>query len=164
MSASIILTGDAALDRSLAELERKVQNKAVRKALDNSLKMVEADYKRLVPVDTGAMRDAVRRKAPKGRRRGEIVRELVLDRVLLQVLRLARTGATKARGRKAIQAAHAQQINEAFFYPAVVELGDKDTPAQRPMRAALYDNSQRIMAEFVKQLRALLAEVTRGKR
>jgi GAF domain-containing protein len=46
-----------------------------------------------------------------------------------------------------------------FFYPAVIELGDKDTPAQRPMRAALYDSEREVLQEFRTQLEVAIASV-----
>lgn len=152
MSASVVVTGVPEVDRAMAQFEAKVQKKYARTALNNAIKFVETKYKELVPVETGAMRDATKRRTPKAKRRGDIGRSLIIDRDRLFKLRTARSG--RPPGSR-------QGEDGPFFYPAVIELGDKDTPAQRPLRAALYGNEQQIKQEFVNQLRAAIA--TAGK-
>lgn len=147
MSASLILTGDKELDKAMAGFETKVQRKYLRTALNNAVIKVQNEYNQLVPVESGAMRDATRRRTPK-LKRGKTGRSLVILRDQLFKLREARTGKPPSSR---------TQDNEPFFYPAVVELGDKDTPAKRPLRAALYGNEQQVRQEFINQLRAAVS-------
>lgn len=147
MNVSVIMTGDKELDMRMASFETKVQRKHIRTALNNAIKKVQVDYNALVPVVHGAMRDATRRRTPK-LRRGQIGRALVIIRDVYFKLYQARYGRLPGKRR---------QDDEPFFAPAVVELGDSDTTAQRPMRAALYGNEQHIRQEFVKELRAAIS-------
>lgn len=158
MSASVIVTGVAELDAALANFDIKVQNKFIRKALNNAIKVVEKDYKERVPIgtnedgeDTGVMRDATKRRTPK-HKRGEQKRSLVIDRNLLMKLYFERYGRFPGQRRG---------DNEPFFYPAVIELGGSQGGAQRPLRAALYGNEQQVRAEFINQLSEAVA--TAGK-
>jgi len=82
MSGNVYTTGFKELDKALADLEPKVQRKYGKTALNNSLKIVEAEYKERVPVRTGAMRDAIVRRTPKGKR-GELKRTLMITRASL---------------------------------------------------------------------------------
>lgn len=147
MSATVIVTGVAEVDQAMAQFEAKVQKKYIRTALNTSIKKVQEKYIALVPAVSGSMRDAAVRRTPKGKR-GTLRRALIIDRDKLIKLYTARTGKPPTKRTK---------DDEPFFYPAVIELGDSDTPAQRPMRAALYGNEAQIKAEFVNQLRAAIA-------
>lgn len=157
MSAKMITTGVPELDAALATFERKTVRKWVVKALNDALMMVEKAYKANCPVDSGAMRDATVRRRPRGLKRGEVGRALIIVREKLFKLIAKRTGRSLfylRKGKKKI---------EQFFYPAVVELGDKDTPAQRPLRGALYGNENHVRDLFVKNVRAAVDEAGRGK-
>lgn len=168
-AAGASITGDKALDRALAQFETRVRNKYIRQALNGALKIVETRYKQVVPVLSGAMRDAVVRRTPKGGKRGVITRALMITRASLAkaIRRVAIRGARAAfKGRHgvaaertaAVEAASAEvDINERGFYPAIVELGSRDKPGQRPLREALYGAIEAIRAEFVKYLRAAVA-------
>lgn len=79
MTGNVFITGEADVDKALADLEPKVQRKYGRKALNNSLKIAEERYRQLVPVASGAMRDAVVRRTPKGKR-GQLRRALAITR------------------------------------------------------------------------------------
>jgi len=154
VSANVIVTGVAELDRALSQFETKVQGKYIRNALNKSIAKVEKSFKMLCPVgvdsegnDTGVMRDATKRITPK-KKRWEFKRALVIDRAKLMTLYFARYG--RFPGRR-------KQDTEPFFYPAVVELGGPATTGQRPLRAALYGNEQQVKEEFVSQLRMAVA-------
>jgi len=171
MSATIIATGFIEVDAALARFEAKVQKKYLRTALNNSVKFVQSAFQRLCPVETGAMRDATKRFTPKGRRRGDIRRGLRIDRDKLFALRTERGGRVgqgvvqiglAKRGSLGFRVAKLLGVKEDrkfadFFYPAVVELGDQDTPAQKPLRGALYGNEQHVRQEFITQLRLAIA-------
>jgi len=46
--------------------------------------------------------------------------------------------------------------DEPFFYPTVIEFGDSDTPAQKPLRQAVYGNERKIRDLFLRELRRAL--------
>lgn len=148
MSVAITLTGDRQVDARMASFEAKVQRKYLRQAVNEGIKIVETDYKSLVPEVHGAMKDATRRRTPKRKRRGDVARALVIIRALYFKLYEARYG--HPPGRRAGD-------SDPFFAPTVVELGDKDTPAQKPLRTALYSNEQRVKNAFINQLRAAVS-------
>lgn len=150
------VTGFEQLDRNLALFEDKVQKKFVRTALRKAIKIVKTAFLALVPIgedeegnDTGVMRDAAAVRVPKSKKRGETKIGLIIDRAKLMTLYFQRYGRFPGK-RKA--------DSEPFFYPAVVELGDKHGDGQRPMRAALYGNESQVKAEFIDQLRMAVAE------
>lgn len=150
MSGNVYSTGFEELDRKLAGLEPKVQKKYGRTALNNAVKIVEAKFKELVPVDTGAMRDAVVRRTPKGKR-GQMRRALMITRDSL-----ARVIKKQTKSKEKIT------IGDNDFYPAYVELGTQDREGKRPLRDALYGNEGPIRAEFVKELRKIVTEAEHG--
>lgn len=145
MSGNVFMTGSAELDIALADLEPKVQRKYGKKALNEAIKIVEADYKELVPVDTGAMRDAIVRRTPKGKR-GQMRRALTITRESL------------ARQMAKNEGVDIDQVEFRGFYPAFVELGTSERTPQRPMRDALYGNDAVIRAEFMVQLKKLITD------
>lgn len=197
---TVYVTGVKQLDRRLAGLSAKLQKKYGRQALRNAAKIVKEDYQKRVPVDTGAMRDAivvraagktVDRKTGKLRsRRGQIGISLQITRDSLarsqkrveqKVTReghkaslkasLAAIDAgsedrkTKTRLKKAARQANAASkksalagINIEFrgFYPAFVELGNKNGNGKRPLTKALYESEAAIKREFVRQLEMLI--------
>lgn len=67
----IQLLGDKRLQRQLNSLDRKVQRKVVRRALREGAKIVAEAAKENAPVDEGTMRDSIKVRAHKARRRGE---------------------------------------------------------------------------------------------
>lgn len=131
MSGNVFMTGSAELDRALADLEPKVQRKYGRKALNEAIKIVAEDYKERVPVDTGAMRDAIERYTPKGSR-GQLRRALRITRASL------------AREMAKYQDEDIDKVEFRGFYPAFVELGTSERGARRPLRNALYGNELQI--------------------
>lgn len=147
MSASLLLTGDKETDKAMASFENKVQRKYIRQALNATIIKIQNEYNQLVPVIHGAMKDATRRRTPK-LKKNQIGRALVILREVYFKLYEARYGRPPGK---------LTGDDEPFFAPAVVELGDKDTPAQRPMRAALYGSERAMRQEFFNQLRAAVA-------
>ena len=157
MSASLFLTGDKELDAALAAFDKNVQRKAVATALKNSINLVKRIYQARVPVLSGAMRDAVVVRVPRGTKRGELRRSLMITRDSLARARvkiakatergiraaLARVAAVRDGVSRRVAAAGIAARRGEFkpkassqddFYPAFVELGDHDSQAQRPLR------------------------------
>jgi HK97 gp10 family phage protein len=141
------ITGVKELDAKMRELPRKAQMKYGRKALRTAARLVLEDYKRRVPVDTGSMRDAIRARATK-RKRGQTGMRLTIDRDRVFELREERSRKPSPRALE----------DEAFFYPAIVELGDGSHPGKRPLTKALYDSEQRIRSVFVRELERLITD------
>jgi hypothetical protein len=144
------ITGVKEVDAALAQFEAKVQRKYVRQALNNSVKIVEKDFKVRCPVETdefgddvGAMRDSAKRYTPK-RKRNVQRRGLKIDKGRLMQLYFERKGRFPGKRRA---------DSEPMFYPALIELGGSEEEPQRPLRGSLYDNETQIKAEFVNQLR-----------
>jgi HK97 gp10 family phage protein len=159
MSAAVIATGFAELDATLASLDVKLQRKYVRTALNRAIKIIRDGFRALCPVNTGAMRDAARVRNPITKKRGTFARALIIERERLFALQQKRSGRSLVYSRLV----RGKRRLEQFFYPVLVELGSQDTPAQRPMRAALYGNANHVRDEFVKQLRLLVAEAEAAK-
>lgn len=154
----VIVTGYKEIDAKLRSFPAKVQRKYLRTATRNAAKKCLAEARRNTPVDSGAMRDSLKVRAVKSkrksvlRRRGleaEIGHSVVIDRDVLFDLYQARHGGDLPSPRSG--------DNEPHFYPASVELGDENKEGERPLRKALYDNKAKYMAEFRAQMLAALA-------
>jgi len=65
------ITGVDKIVRKLKSVEPSIQQKALRKATRAGAKVIQAEAKALVPVDTGALKDAIKVKAGK-RKKGRI--------------------------------------------------------------------------------------------
>jgi HK97 gp10 family phage protein len=59
--------------RNLKSLEPKIQAKAVRKATRAGAKVLAAEVKEIAPVDTGELRDSIKVKDARRRRRGQLM-------------------------------------------------------------------------------------------
>lgn len=173
-NAGVIVTGDKALDRRLAQFEARVQRKYIRQAVNNAIKVVEKKARAATPVDTGAMQNAIVRRTPKRQKRGVISRGLWITR---RTLARAIRGVAVGRARKQFKGVHGATAERALavaaakettvdiekrgFYPAFVELGDKDSEGKRPLRNSLYGSEAEVRKEFIGQLQAAVA--TAGK-
>lgn len=145
MSGNVFMTGSTELDKALADLEPKVQRKYGKQALNEAIKIVEADYKERVPVDTGAMRDAIMRRTPRGKR-GQMRRALTITRASL------------AKQMAKQQDVDIDQLVFRGFYPAFIELGTSEKSPKRPMRDALYGNASPIQFVFRLELSKLITD------
>lgn len=96
----VVITGIKEIDRKLKRLEPKVQKKVLRQSMRSGLKVMAAEVKSQVPVETGLTRSAVKVKAVKRKKRGSIELEVAVG---------SKPGLTKQSGGKPV------------FYPAVVE-------------------------------------------
>ncbi len=140
----VIVTGDKELDKLLAGLTAKLQKKLSRQATRKAAKdIVLPEAKARVPVDTGDLEDSLTVRAIK-RIRGKI--------------------------------GHMVATRDGFFkgdqfYGGMIEFGTKERQHKsgkqvgqiRPhefafLRPAIYDNEDRIKAEYVKGVRELINE------
>jgi HK97 gp10 family phage protein len=113
----VVVTGVKELDRALAKLEPAVRRKVVRQAMRKGLKVMADAVKAEAPVDTGTLKDAVKVRAVKQRRRGAIELEV-------RILADDNTKKTSA------------ETGQTVFYPAVVEYGTAHAPPNPFMRRA----------------------------
>lgn len=143
------VTGDKEIDAVLRQFEPKFQKKYGRIASRNSAKKIMEEVRATGPEDTGAMkRSLVVKSAPRSRTRAFGHRVIIDRNRLFQFAQKLGKKISKDKKRN----------NEPFFYPSVVEFGDKDTAAQKPLRNALFGNEQAINSffreELSKQIRA----------
>lgn len=140
--SGITITGVQEIMGNLETFTREVAPAEIRKGTRAAAYLVMREFQARVPVKSGSMRDSVKVRAIK-RTRKKIGHTVVLDRNKLFKLYEARTG-KKPTARTG--------DSEPFFYPAVVELGDKDHQADRPLRGALYENETAVKHEFAMSL------------
>lgn len=143
------VTGDKEVDALLAQFEPKYQKKYGRKASRDAMKLIKDVYLARAPVDIGAMRDAASIKSAPRSRRYAFGHRLYLDRNKLFAL-AAKRGKKLSKDKK--------RNNEPFYYPAVVEFGDKDTPARFPLRKSLFDNESAMRKFFITELARQIRE------
>ena len=141
----VIVTGDEALDKLLATLTPKLQKKLIRQATRKSAKnIVLPEARNRVPVDTGDLEESLTVKAIKRSRN-----------------KIGSMVATKDGFFSGDQ-----------FYGGMIEFGTKERTqkstgksvgAIQPhkfafLRPAVYDNEDRIKAEYIKDVRELIGE------
>jgi len=122
--------GDTRLGKQLAKLEARIQKKIVRKALRTAGKMVLADARARVPVDTGALKKGLKLRAVKSR--GGFVG------VHITTPRRDELGIPQS-------AKH--------YYPAVLEYGAENHPARPYLRPALDANRSKAIEIIRSEIR-----------
>lgn len=132
LAVNISVLGDRALERKLSRLKAATQKKIVRKALRAAAKPIRDDAKANAPVDEGDLRKNIK------------VRAMRRSRVRLGVI--VRTGTRDEMGIPA---------DSNWYYPAIVEYGYDDVPANPYLRNALDKNRQQA-------LRTMGAEISSG--
>lgn len=136
--SGIVVTGLEECDGNLMTFERVVFPAEIRKGTRAACKLVEQEFKVRCPARSGAMRDSTAvRAVPRSRNKIGHTVKILRDRLFR--LYEARTGRPPGSRR---------EDDEPFFYPAIVELGDQDNEAERPLRGALYDNENAVKVEF----------------
>ena len=109
----ISMVGDKDLQRKLSKLEFNVQKKIVRNAISRAILPVRNKAKSLVPVDSGRLKQSIKRKTSS--RRGMATARIVTgDRAELGI-----------------------PVDATGYYPAAIEYGTKNQPAKSFMRAAI---------------------------
>lgn len=75
MSKALTITGVKAVDKKLAQLEKKIQKKVLRQAMRQAMKPLLTDVKEDAPVDTGLLKSSLKIKA--GRRSRDTISVVV---------------------------------------------------------------------------------------
>jgi HK97 gp10 family phage protein len=132
---AIDVIGAPELKAVLAALEPKVAKKLTRQAMRKAQKIVLADAKRLVPVDTGQLKKSLS------------IRALKRSRSRFGVSVQTKEGLFKGEQ----------------FYGGFIELGTKKMQARPYLRPALYDNEARVREVFAGSLRELIRELPAKK-
>lgn len=130
MSSSIVVTGNAELDKKLDALPGLLARRVVRQALRRSASIVRDRAARYAPVRTGALRRSVKIKA--WSRAG-------VDSAMIVVPR-------KIKDSKKV------------FYARMVEYGTSKTPAQPYMRPAMEASRSEMLQVFQQEIRSWLSE------
>lgn len=142
--AGVILTGDKQLEQAYESLEKKVQNKATRKAVRAGAKVLLEATKANVPIgpgnkhhEGGLFRKSLVVRAMKGRRGriGVSVRIKNVEKII--------TITQGLRGKKVKGVRH--------FYPAVIEYGDEHRQPLAPMRRA-FDSKKGAALSAMRQI------------
>lgn len=147
--AAAFVTGDAEVDAVLAQFEPKFQRKYGRKAAGKAAKLVLEDFTNLASEDTGVMVMSATTRAAKRSRKYAFGRMVVIDREKLFAL-------AEEEGKEL--SPDKKRGGEPYFYPMVIEFGDHDTEAQKPLRMATYGNEAEIRKNFLDELRRQIAE------
>lgn len=138
----VYVTGVKELDRNLRKFDAKLQKKYIRQGIDRGANEVLDEFRRLVPVETGAMRDVAKKK-PIKRSRKRIGRYIGISRDELMTER-------ETRGGKLVWD---RKRSSYFYYPAVVEL---DPTGKKPLRTALYFKADRVEKIMIARVRAAI--------
>lgn len=138
---SIKLTGDKELQRKLKALQGKDQKKVVRKALRAGGKIILAESKRLVPVDSGRLKKSLKLRAAKGKRQTFGVQVMTGSREELGI-----------------------DPNDKYYYPAAIELGIDQKRSRSYLRAAVKSKKRQFFAAFGREVAAGILRIARGKR
>lgn len=109
----ISMTGDKALQKKLKRLEFNLQKKIVRNSISRAILPVRDKAKSLVPVDSGLLRQSIKRK------------------------RSSRRGVASARIVTGTQVELGIPLDAKGYYPAAIEYGTSKQPARSYLRAAL---------------------------
>ena len=109
----ISMTGDKKLQAKLKKLEFNLQKKIVRNAVNRAILPVRDKAKSLVPVDSGLLRQSIKRKSG------------------------VRKGVARARIVTGTKAQLGIPIDAKGYYPAAIEYGTSKTPARSFLRKAL---------------------------
>lgn len=148
---AVVVTGDKEIDRALTHFERNLQRKYIRQATRKATKeIVLADFRKRVPVASGAYRDSATVRAIK-RSRKRIGHVLVVPRKKLEKQYQKRYGKLPGslEGRE-----------DWFYYPQVIEFGGDEKAGGKAVRKSLYDNAGRVKVEFVQSVRRAIRDVS----
>lgn len=122
LAVDISVLGERELERKLAKLTAGVQRKIVRRALRDAAKPIRDAAKSRAPVKSGRLRRNIK------------VRSMRRSRVRLGVL--VRTGTRDEMGIPS---------DSPWYYPAIIEYGYENVPANPFLRGALDSNRQKAL-------------------
>ncbi len=132
---SITIEGGKKLDKKLNAMDRRVATKVLKKSFKAAMEPVKAEAKRLVPVDTGALRRSIRIATYKGK---DYVGAVV------------RTGTRKQLKIPA---------NAKSYYPAFIEYGSQGERARPYLRSALFKKRKVVLNRVSDDIRKALETV-----
>lgn len=183
----ISVIGEERLIRRLAKLGGKDAKKYIKKAAKESGKTVKAEARSRTPKDTGAMSKSYRQrqttykhKVGTGKWRTgvnkatgfaytfqvkKIIAEDVGNQVYIDQDSLKRQA---SKGKHSVKIKFAKKRSGkvrsvmAYFYPAAVELGTRKGNGKRPLTKSLFDSKRKVRKIFIRELRRLLNEASRG--
>ncbi|QDV34011.1 HK97-gp10 family putative phage morphogenesis protein [Tautonia plasticadhaerens] len=123
-SVRVVVTGHKAIDRKLRKLEPKIQRKLARKATREGLRPILDEVIASAPEDTGFLRDHVKLRAVRKKRRGEIALHVIIPSIPFKAA-FGDSKTPKANGSKT-----------TYFYPSIIEYGSRDRPPDPWVRRA----------------------------
>lgn len=110
-----IVTGIRSIDRKLAQLPYKIQGKVIRPAMRAGMKVQAEGVRAEVPVDSGLTRRSVKVRATPKKRIAKGSRSTTIS---MEVVVVAEKGLVKVT-----------KGGKRYFYPALIEFGSRDEPA-----------------------------------
>lgn len=170
MSREVVrVSGFKELDAALAELPRAVAKGALTRTLRKAAEPIAEEARRLVPVDTGDLRDSIAVSAKIKNRAGAAefaaaMRAGLGKGAAVQAMRDAR----RVAGQDYSAVMHVGPSVPKGFHGHLVEFGTVDTPIQPFMRPA-WDSQKRVALDTIKdelgrQIIAAARRIGRSKR
>lgn len=176
MGKAIIVTGSWQLTYRLSRLPEKLQKKHIKKATREAAKKEAMprikESVRSEAYDTGAMHDAVKVRATTRNikaktgtvktftKRDGTEGTFNVKKVVAQEFG-AKVEITRKDLNKQLVKRGQEEIGDGdYFYPAGVELGTSDQPAQKPMRGVLKAAHRPVQKVFERELAALVRNPT----
>lgn len=157
---SVMVTGEEevmAMLRAFFIKDRKGARKAMRRASTKVVKQLLAPaYRQQVPVDTGAMRDGIKKKAMK-RSRKRIGSMLWVNRKLVVEQRAARLGMD-------IDKVPKDPKKRPFFYPAAVEYGGPTQAPKHPLKKSSKRVAKAARMMYVREISGEITKLKGGRR
>lgn len=171
--SNIIVTGDKKLDVLLANLEPKMQRKAIKKATRESAKLFKNRLKPTVPKDSGAMADAIQvRATTKSIKKGTgVFKEgtakngfkytfqvkKIIGKDFGAKIEITRKSLAKQLAKRGLHDKADKVMKGKYFYPAMIELGGRKRAADAPFRRTLRQQRMITMGVFRAYLAKFLA-------
>lgn len=152
LKTSVVVEDLHAIERLLDQIGQKASDKIIRKALREGSKSMLNTTRNLYPVETGLAKKSLTVLALK-RKRGRVGFRIGFKNVAQIVER-----STFGRGMGPQKSRFTNPNKKRHFYPAVIEYGDKDTPAKAPMRQAFSRNKEGAMKIVNEELRLGITE------
>lgn len=128
------ITGIKDIDRRLKMLGPRIAKKVVRKAIRDGMKVMASEVKSRAPVDKGIMRSAVKVRAVKSRKRGDIAIETTISGKVAALVKFTKAG-------------------KRVFYPAAVEYGRRHESPNPFMRRAFAAKGEAVRNAAIQQIR-----------
>lgn len=167
-----VVQGAPDLHAKLRALERKVAAKLERQGTRAGTKVFAAEVKRLAPVDTGLLKQAITVRALK-RKKGRVGYRVTINTTVKGRSQAARMKASlggftrithRRSGTRYTEYAGGfysrSKAGKIFFYPAIQEYGAKGRPAKAPMRRAFDAKRHEALKKLVDSIREGIRDAT----